>query len=58
LQGVGVLVLVDQDVVGLVADEPRERSLLHHVGPVEEQVVVIEDVLPLLGLDVGTEEAL
>ena len=33
-----------------------DRGLLHHVRPVEQQVVVIEHVLLLLGLDIGGEQ--
>ena len=45
-------------MVEAFTDEPRQRRLLHHIRPVEEQVVVIEHVLPLLCFDVSTEEAL
>jgi hypothetical protein len=41
--------------------EPRanvagDRIHLHHLRPVEEQIIVIEYVLPLLGLHIGAEE--
>ena len=56
LQAVGVLVLVDQDVVEAAADLLGERRLGDHLRPVEQQVVVVEHVLALLGLDVGGEQ--
>ena len=59
LQPVGVLVFVDQHVIeaaaDVVGDAPASR---HHLRPVEQQVVVIEDVLLLLGLDIGREQLL
>ena len=56
LQPIGVLVFVDEHVVEALADVARERRLRHHVGPVEQQVVVVEDVLRLLRGDVGVEQ--
>src|SRR5215472_3947145 len=35
-------------MVELVSDEPRERGLRHHIGPIQKQVVVVEDVVALL----------
>ncbi|MDH6592436.1 hypothetical protein M2165_002325 [Variovorax sp. TBS-050B] len=58
LQQVGVLVLVDQHMVEALSDQGGQRGLGHHAGPVEQQVVVIEHVLLLLGLDVGAEQPL
>ena len=57
LQAVGVLVFVDQHMRELGPDPCRKRGLVHHVRPVEQQVVVVEDSLGLLGLDVGGEES-
>ena len=58
LQAVGVLVLVDQHMVEAAADIVGERRIAHHLRPVEQQVVVIEHVLLLLGLDIGGEQLL
>ena len=35
-----------------------DRIHLHHLRPVDEQIVVIEHVLPLLGLDIGAKQRL
>ena len=58
LQGVGVLVLIDEDVIEAVGDETCDLADLHHLRPVEQQIVVIEHGLGLLGLDVAGEQAL
>ncbi len=58
LQRVGVLVFVDQHVVEEAADFGTELRLAHHLRPVQQQVVVVEHLLRLLGLDVGAEQAL
>ena len=57
LQGVGVLVLVDQDVVEKAAHLGGQLRHLHQLAPVEQQVVVIEHLLFLLGLDIGLEQS-
>ena len=51
LQDVGVLILVDQHVIETLADLVGEQR--HHLRPIEQQVVVVEHVLALLGLDIG-----
>src|SRR6476646_6493324 len=43
-------------MVEALANVARERRLRHHVGPVEQEIVVIEDVLHLLRSDIGFEE--
>ncbi|SQH17216.1 Uncharacterised protein [Bordetella parapertussis] len=58
LQAVGVLVLVDQDMVEARADIGGQPRVAHHLGPVQQQVVVIEHVLLLLGQHIGLEQAL
>ena len=58
LQGVGVLVLIDQDVVETGRDETCDLFGLHHLRPVEQEIVVIEHRLGLLRLDVGSKQAL
>ena len=56
LQGVGILVLVDQHVIEVLAHLARQLRHLHQLAPVEQQIVVIEHLLALLGLDVGLEQ--
>ena len=53
LQAVGVLIFVDQHMIEPSADVIGDRGLRHHLRPVEQQVVVIEHVLLLLGFDIG-----
>ena len=55
LQAVGVLIFIDQYVIKPRANVAGDRIHLHHLRLVEEQIVVIEYVLPLLGLDIGAE---
>src|SRR5215469_12675126 len=45
-------------MVELVSDEPRERGLLHHVGPIEKQVVIVEDVVALFCFHIAAKELL
>jgi hypothetical protein len=56
LQAVGVLEFVHQDVAEARADLAGELGFGDHLRPVEEQVVVVEHLLGLLGFDVGEEE--
>ena len=56
LQPVGVLVFVDQHVIEAAADVLGDGRVGNHLRPVEQQVVVIEHVLALLGFDVGGEQ--
>ena len=58
LQAVGVLVFVDQHVIEAAADVVGQGGVADHLRPVEQQVVVIEHVLLLLGLDIGREQFL
>ena len=58
MQPVGVLVLVDQDMIEIAADLRRQVRVGDHLRPVEQQVVVIEHILPLLGLDIGAKQLL
>ena len=55
LQAVGVLVFVDKHVIEATADIGGDGRIRHHLSPVKQQVVVIEDVLLLLGLGVCRE---
>ena len=56
MEPVRVLVFVDQHVVEPPADIRREHRITERLRPVEQQVVVVEHVLGLLGLDIGREE--
>ena len=58
LQAVRVLILVDQDVIEAAADVVGQAGVADHLRPVEQEVVVIEHVLLLLGLDIGREQFL
>ena len=58
LQPVGVLVFIDQHVIETAADVLGDGRVGNHLCPVEQQVVVIEHVLALLGFDVGGEQLL
>ncbi len=56
LQAVGVLIFVDHHMVEAAADLLGQRRVGHHLRPVEQEVVVIEHVLLLLGFDIGREQ--
>jgi hypothetical protein len=56
LQPVGVLIFVDQHVIEPIGDVGGDRLLRHHLHPIEQEVIVVEHVLALLGLDVGAEQ--
>ncbi|MET4760274.1 hypothetical protein ABH970_000646 [Bradyrhizobium ottawaense] len=58
MQAVGVLVFVDQHVIEAAADLLGDQRIAHHLRPIQQQIVVIEHVLGLLGLDIGREQAL
>jgi len=58
LERVRILVLVDQHVVEVAAHGVGGRGFLHQVKPVQQQVIVIEEVAALLGLDVAAEQPL
>ena len=58
MQAIGVLIFVDQHVIEAAADLFGDQRIAHHLRPVEQEVVVIEHVLGLLGLDIGREQAL
>ena len=38
-------------------DVPSEFGHLHQLGPIEQEIVIVEDVLFLLGFDIGFEQA-
>jgi len=56
LQHVGVLVFVDQHVLEARADLGRERVVLHHRVPVEQQVVVVEALIAQFSFHVIPEQ--
>ena len=56
LQRVGVLVFVDQQMIEAGGDLGSDVGLGQHLGEIEQEVVVIEDVLSLLRLDVSAEQ--
>ena len=58
LQPVGVLILVDEHMVEAGAECGGRRRVGEHLRPVEQQVVEIEHLGRLLGLDVAGEERL
>ena len=56
LEPIGVLVLVNQDVVETAADLPRDNGFGHRMAPVQQEVVVIEHVVLLFDLDIAGEQ--
>jgi hypothetical protein len=58
LQPVGILVFVDQNVVEAPGHIGGDGRHLHHLRPIEQQIVVIEHALALLGFHIGEEELL
>ena len=56
LQGVGVLVFVDQHVVEALAHARAGRRVGEQAAPEEQQVVVVEHLLLLFGVGVAGEE--
>ena len=57
LEPVGFLVLVDENVIKAPADFGGDGRLGHRVTPVQEEIVVIENVVLLLSCDIGLKEA-
>ena len=57
LQAIGVLIFVDQQMIETAGDLGGDVRLLHHLREIEQEIVVIEHALALLGLDVGCEQA-
>jgi hypothetical protein len=47
---------IDEDMIEAAADLGGQTRIGHHLRPVEQQVVVIEDPLPLLRFDIGGEK--
>ena len=57
LEPVGFLVLVDENVIKAPADLGGDSRLAHRVTPVQEEIVVIENVVLLFSCDIGLKEA-
>ena len=49
-------IFVDQHVLEATADFARDARLLHEDVPVEQQIVVVEQLLRVLDLDVAAEQ--
>ena len=58
LQPVGVLVFVDQHMIEAAADVVGDCRIGHHLGPVEQEVVVVEHVVLLFGFNIRGEQLL
>jgi hypothetical protein len=53
-----LLILIDKDVVEAATDIIGKAWLADHLGPVEQEIIVIEHILTLLGFDIGREQLL
>ena len=56
MQTVRVLVFIDEDVIESAAEIQCDRRLQHHLGPVQQQIIVIEHTLVLLGFYIGRKQ--
>jgi hypothetical protein len=56
LQAVGVLIFVDQDMVEAAANVAGQGGIAHGLRPIQQEIVVIEHGLALLGFDIGREQ--
>ena len=56
MEPIGVLVLIDEDMVETATDLRSNGGFGHGVAPVQQEVVVIEDVVPLFGHDIDFEQ--
>jgi hypothetical protein len=56
LQRVGALIFIDEHVVEVLTDLVREFRDFHELAPIEEQVIVVEHLVALLGFDVDLEQ--
>ena len=52
------MVLVYEHVIEAAADIVGDGRVRHHLRPVEKEVVIVENVVLLLGLDIGREKLL
>src|SRR5712664_2852515 len=55
---VRVLILIDQDVIEPTPDVVGKDWIAHGLRPVQQQIVVIEHILALLGFDIGRKQIL
>jgi hypothetical protein len=55
LEPVCVLVLINENMIEAAADLAGKAWVADHLGPVEQQVIVIENILTLLFLDISGE---
>jgi hypothetical protein len=55
LDGVGVLVLIDQDAVETLADGAARVAVGQEFVPVQQEVVEVEDVLLAFAFGIGVE---
>ena len=58
MESVRVLILIDQDMVEAATDIIGKAWLADHLSPVEQEVIVIEHILTLLGFDIGSKQLL
>ena len=58
LQPVGVLILIHQDVVEIGPHLSGDAGYFDGLAPIQQQIIVIEYAVALLGGDVGGKEAL
>ena len=56
LQRIGVLIFIDQHMIEQRTHPRRQFGYLHELAPVQEQVVIVEYALALLGCDVAVEQ--
>ena len=57
LDRIGVLIFIHQHMIEEGAHLAGKLRHFHELGPIEEEIVVIEHMLALLGLDIGFEQA-
>ncbi len=56
MERVGVLIFVNEHMVESRSDFCRKGGFLHHMAPVEQQIVIVEHVVALLRNDVLAEQ--
>jgi hypothetical protein len=56
LQTVRILIFVDQNMIKALCNIVGDGPIGHDLRPIKQQVVVIEHVLLLLGLHIGSEQ--
>ena len=58
LEPIGVLILVHKHMVEATSDISGEAGIADGVGPVQQEVVVIEHIVTLLGFNIRREQIL